>query len=370
MTITLLLQKSHHSPLRPDGWSGAPGEAEWVGQLCQKIVERLGPSGISWAITDGDLGIDPHDAQPGGDAVIAARHPELTRTYDVVLSVHYDADVYRNPDGSHVGGWFWDRAAADPRAADSDRWGAIFQRRYQALPGAPAFHPERRNPNTSNYYLWRLVGAFPQLIVEHGVGAFGAPDYGWLRANLDQIAQTHVDALMEFLGVVAPAPVPFDPRFAISGPSTLAFYKVVDGLRRANPQAPLEVVTLYQSLAPQLGFRAEVALAQSRKETGDYLFRDRAKADWHNPVGLGVGASSGAIDCRFETWEKGIRAGLGHLYAYYASVGSGHVSGFCDLDPRHFPHRGYPNDVRQLNGRWAVPGTDYGESIIAIVEGP
>ena len=189
----VLIQKSHYQEGRPCGWSGAPGECEWVLDLCGRIdAKRQGLFDVVWS--NGDL-------QSGeNDAAFKARHPELAGVFDAVLSVHYDANIYNGQ-----GGWFWDRARNDPRAADSDRWGAIFQRRYLSLPGCPPLHLERRNPNTSDYHLWRQLGAFPQLLVEHGVGAPGAPDHDWLRANVDAIAATHVQTLVEFLAISTPA---------------------------------------------------------------------------------------------------------------------------------------------------------------------
>jgi N-acetyl-anhydromuramyl-L-alanine amidase AmpD len=118
------------------------------------------------------------------------------------------------------------------------------------------------------------------------------------------------------------------------------------------------IPSIYWLLAPRAGIVTEVAYAQSLHETGGYLFPGRAKSSWNNPAGIGVGASSGAIDCHFPTWEAGIRAHLGHLLAYYLPVGTPHVAGFCTEDPRHFAHRGYPNDLAQLTGLWAVPGRD------------
>ena len=44
----------------------------------------------------------------------------------------------------------------------------------------------------------RLEPASSGILVEHGVGAPGAPNYLWLRDNLDRIAQTWADALAEF----------------------------------------------------------------------------------------------------------------------------------------------------------------------------
>lgn len=122
--------------------------------------------------------------------------------------------------------------------------------------------------------------------------------------------------------------------------------------------------SLYRALSPHAGVRAEIAFAQALKETNNFTFTGTAQASWNNPAGLGV---TGAPDTgnRFSTPEDGVRAHLGHLLWY---VGPTHpIVGFCDKDQRHFgAHKNYPNDVTSLNGKWAVPGVGYGESIAAI----
>jgi N-acetylmuramoyl-L-alanine amidase len=125
----------------------------------------------------------------------------------------------------------------------------------------------------------------------------------------------------------------------------------------------------YAQLAPSAGIRTVIAFAQALHETDWFRFTERAQPDWNNPAGIGVGAASGAIDCHFATKELGVRAHLGHLLAYYDRLTTDStVKGFCVLDPRHFPHRAYENDIRMLNGHWATPGTTYGESIAALAE--
>ncbi len=201
--MKVLIQKSHHSALRDDGWSGAPGEAEWVGELCHEIDVLLAGSPIQAVWTDGDLGVVVGD----NDTLIAARHPEFKVDYDAFMSLHYDADLYQSPSGDHVSGWFWDRAVDSLSGPRDDALGAIFYKKYTALSGVPMFHMERRNPNTFNYYAFRQTTVkTPGIIVEHGVGAPGAPDHDWLRDNLHQIAMTWVSTLYEFGGVALPPP--------------------------------------------------------------------------------------------------------------------------------------------------------------------
>lgn len=135
--------------------------------------------------------------------------------------------------------------------------------------------------------------------------------------------------------------------------------------RSVNPAIDPMIPALYMALAPQVGVLPEVAFAQALHETSYFTFPGTAQPDWHNPAGIGVTGGAG-IGNRFADWQIGIRAHLGHLLWYFGPIHP--VAGFCDRDPRHFgAHKNYANDLRQLNGHWAVPGTTYGESIYEIV---
>jgi hypothetical protein len=171
----VLLHDSH-----ADG-SGAPGERDWVRTLNDAITAACLKRGIDVTRVPGDL----------------QDHPAFHQDYAAFIAPHYDANIYGG-----VGGCFWGRASASLTAAEDDRLGAIFWRRYRALLGVPPEHFERLNVNVTDYYGFRLTTAnTPGFLVEHGVGAPGAPDHDWLRNNLGAIAETHAAALAEFGGL-------------------------------------------------------------------------------------------------------------------------------------------------------------------------
>jgi hypothetical protein len=300
-----------------------------VRDLVARIVTKLTTIGVSVTTVDGDL----------------QDHPEFHRDYDAFIAPHYDANVY-----SGVGGSFWGRAQYSLTAEEDDRLGGIFWRRYSALPGKPADHFERINANVTNYYGFRLTSAkTPGILVEHGVGAQGAPDYQWLRGDIEGIAQTWVDTLVEFTGYQQPAPTDM---LVLAQSGTFL--------------DPAGWADLYRQEAPKAGIRAEVAYAQALHETDYFKFTRIARPEWNNPAGLGV-LGPPDIGNRFASKRDGVVAHLQHLLMYFAPA---HTP-YCTpptLDQRHYGHRGYPNDIRQLNGHWAVPGDGYGEAILAIVK--
>lgn len=319
--MKVLLQDSHN----PNG-GGAPGEAAWVMQLNDEIEVRARQIGISVTRVPGNL----------------KDYPSFHADYNAFLAPHYDANIYGE------GGWFWDRAKASTTADLDDKLGAIFARRYTALVGdAIPFRPNRRNANTWDYYGFRLTSAkTPGIIVEHGVGALNAPDYDWLRNNLDAIAQCHVDTWAEY------ANVSDQKRYYVLGSASPI----------AVPNVDPAIVDLYRTLAPALDIRTEIAVAQAIHETNWFKFTGEASPDYHNPSGMRI-----QDYYKFDSWEQGIRAHLGHLYRYFAESAD-HVQGFCDVDPKHGSHFALPNDIRQLNGRWAIPGDNYGQAIANVVD--
>lgn len=323
-------------------YGGAPGESDYIRALNDRIV----------ALAPGDMSI----TRIAGDM---KAHPEFAQDWDAFLAPHYESDTH-----GHEGGWFWGRAAQSLTGPEDDRLGRIFERRFNALTSVPAQRQGWMTVNVTDYYAFRQTTSnTPGVLVELGVGAPvcnghgfpSAPDHAWLRGNLDAIARTVIDTMAEFGGLVT------NTRYAVLGTSSVIASQLARSLN--NPTVP-EIPLLYADLCRRAGIRAEIAFAQALKETNHFRFTGTAKPEWHNPAGLGV---TGAQDAgnRFPDWESGVRAHLGHLLWY---VGQ-HVSEFCDKDQRHFGgHKNLPNDVRSLNGKWAVPGIGYGESIANIAD--
>ncbi len=183
-----LLHRSHHSSSRPDGWSGAPDEARYIGELIDRIIPIAAALGVEIATVDGDLEDHPEFHDP---------------SYAVFWAPHYESDTH-GPSGS---GWFWGRAAASPTGAEDDRFGAIFERRYRELlvaSGGPEEREDWMTVNVTDYYGFRLDRAVPGILTELGIGAPGGQDHDWLRVHIDDIAQLFALTLAEYGGIWPP----------------------------------------------------------------------------------------------------------------------------------------------------------------------
>ena len=111
------------------------------------------------------------------------------------------------------------------------------------------------------------------------------------------------------------------------------------------------------------GVRADVVFAQAMLETGWLSFGGSVKASQCNFAGIGaVNAQAGGAT--FKNVAEGIRAQVQHLKAYACTD---KLNKPC-VDPRfHLVKRGCAPLITDLNGKWAVPGTTYGQNIMGII---
>ena len=120
---------------------------------------------------------------------------------------------------------------------------------------------------------------------------------------------------------------------------------------------------LYEEAAAE-GVRPDVLFGQVMHETGWLRFGGSVQPAQCNFGGLGA-VSSTAGGATFPDVRTGLRAQVQHLKAY----GSTDALRNPCVDPRFsLVKRGIAPQVVDLNGRWAVPGNGYGESILSIVD--
>lgn len=145
----------------------------------------------------------------------------------------------------------------------------------------------------------------------------------------------------------------------------------VDYLLSINPNpdisvTPQELVAYYYEEGQREGIRPDVAFAQALKETGFFRYGGTVTPDQNNYCGLGT-TSSQVKGAHFGSAQLGVRAQIQHLLAYASTRRpSGTV-----VDPRYSLVRSsYGTRTLErwedLNGRWAVPGYSYGQSIMSI----
>ncbi len=140
-------------------------------------------------------------------------------------------------------------------------------------------------------------------------------------------------------------------------------------LLKHNPKpklnvSPQELVSYYYEEGSRTGIRPDIAFAQALKETGYFRYGGTVIPAQNNYCGLGT-TSATVQGAYFATPRLGVKAHIQHLLAY-ASVEPPQDN---IVDPRYeLVRRSYGSNTltqwKDLNGRWAVPGVGYGQSIL------
>lgn len=168
-------------------------------------------------------------------------------------------------------------------------------------------------------------------------------------------------------------PIIIETNYDIMGRAVATREQCLAYLLRNNPDpkltvSPRELVDYYYEEAEKEGIRPDAAFAQALKETGYFRYGGTVVPEQNNYCGLGT-TSSDVRGAYFPTARIGVRAHIQHLMAY-ATVFPPHEE---IVDPRYTLVRTVygANTITKwpgLNGRWAVPGNNYGQEILQIVE--
>lgn len=151
---------------------------------------------------------------------------------------------------------------------------------------------------------------------------------------------------------------------AILGPSMATLTQMRSFVSKVSPEA-VDLAPLYLSLAPVLGVRGDLAFAQAIHETNYFRFTGTVRSEQNNFCGLGA-INRETPGHAFATPEEGVLAHLQHLYAY--ATDQPLPPEVALVDPRFgLVSRGSAPRLAGLNGRWAVPGTTYGQEIDRIL---
>ena len=128
--------------------------------------------------------------------------------------------------------------------------------------------------------------------------------------------------------------------------------------------SPQELVSYYYEEGSKNGIRPDIAFAQALKETGYFRYGGTVVPAQNNYCGLGT-TSATVQGAYFATPKLGVRAHIQHLMAYATEDRPADSI----VDPRYSLVRSsYGSNTltqwKDLNGRWAVPGVGYGQSIL------
>lgn len=152
----------------------------------------------------------------------------------------------------------------------------------------------------------------------------------------------------------------------LASPEQCVRYLLSQNPAPAISVSPEKLVSYYFEEGRREGIRPDVAFAQALKETGFFRYGGTVTADQNNYCGLGT-TSAAIKGAYFPSSQLGVRAHIQHLLAYASTRKPMEPV----VDPRYELVRGvYGTSTlhrwEDLNGRWAVPGDSYGQSILSM----
>jgi len=197
-------------------------------------------------------------------------------------------------------------------------------------------------------------------------GAFSSRDNAESLVNeLKQLGITDAFIISEGQTSGAPKPPTPEESFSILGNTHLRAHQLDDFVRSINPNAPT-LGNFYLKYGQIYGIRADVAFAQALHETDYFRFTGVVHENQNNYAGIGATGTDNH-GATFTSQDEGVHAHLQHLFAYASTDAI--PNGQPLVDPRfNLVTRGSATTWTQLNGKWAVPGTTYGQSILSIYQ--
>lgn len=172
------------------GSTGAPGEMEFNIDVANQVSAALREKGFEVLQTDANANDDP----------------KVTKVdWEMFLVIHYDADVYNKPGG------FTDypEPSTDAATQKSQAIAKTLADEYFKTTGIE-YHPERSNPNTRYYYMWKyLTPATPCVLIECGVGWRVPDDHNMFTYHREKVVEGIVRGVCKYFGVAyetAPKP--------------------------------------------------------------------------------------------------------------------------------------------------------------------
>ncbi len=184
------------------------------------------------------------------------------------------------------------------------------------------------------------------------------------EVSLEVMDQDAVEQVPEKLN-----PQVVDTGTAIMGTSQATAQQMADFLLSKNPNPKIncsayELAQHYIQEGEREGVRGDFAFAQAIKETGYFRYGGSVVPAQNNYAGIGT-TGGGVAGAYFESPQIGVRAQIQHLKAYATNSGLN----LAQVDPRyHLVRKGCAPTLEDLNGKWAVPGRGYGQSIYTIYE--
>ena len=271
---------------------------------------------------------------------------------DILLSIHANAAVNTSAKGYETFHY-----------PGSSKGKALATAIHKEVIDAKIYNSDR-GVKTANFHMLRESN-MPAVLVEFAFIS-NDEDRVLLTNKKDEFAEALAKGVLNYLGV-KPSADKTDSN--IMGKSIATVEQMVSYVKKNNPNPKLsvaleELAKLFIEEGNIEGVRGDIAFAQSIKETGFFKYGGDVLPEQNNYAGIGT-VGGGVKGAYFDTAKIGVRAQIQHLQAYATKDKLNQEL----VDPRyHLVTRGSAPTVTGLNGKWAVPGKNYGEDILDILD--
>lgn len=159
----------------------------------------------------------------------------------------------------------------------------------------------------------------------------------------------------------------------IVGKELLSAKQMGDFVLKYNPNPKIdidiyELAKIFLEEGETEGIRGDIAFCQSIKETGYFKYGGQVLPQQNNYAGIGaLNNQAEGLGAWFKDPREGVRAQIQHLkgYATYENLKNPCVDPRYDI-LKQVGILATASNWEDLNGKWAVPGKDYGQEIIKI----
>lgn len=368
-----------HGSVDPGAVNGKFHEAKQVRTITNKIADNLRAKGIEVDVMSDSL----LEGLKTGNAVLQKQINWVNNNYKTLNSA-WAIQIHRDS----ASGLDFDDA--------STRWGVYFYKDSSKSKEIAdfirqIFFNEGKNKNSwaRHHFVTQGTGQFGLGWLQKTIPVSHLFEMGFMQGDnsdehLNRLAEVATKAIYEaFTGlpygpntvpsIPLPIPVPgihIDPNISIEGVSVASKEQMVAYLNQVNPKPKInctveELVDLFLEEGKLENIRGDIAFAQSLHETGNFNYGNLVLPEQNNFAGIGATNSSArGKGAWFDLPRTGVKAQIQHLKAYANNLPLNSEN----VDPRFnlVNPRGKAPRWIDLNGKWAVPGTTYGQMILKV----
>ena len=290
---------------------------------------------------------------------------------DLFVSVHHNANTGVWGNWSYVVGFYHYKKTRDKDLANSM---ATELSKLTGIKSNGAWSDDKIYPNAGFHIIRETLSTIPSILVEGGF-MDSTIDYPIITSDKGQraYAQSIANVCISYLKLKKNNVSTVTSGNPIMGKSVLTANQMTNFLlsKNAKPNlkcTPLQLAEYYISEGNTEGVRGDVAFAQAIHETGYFKYGGDVLPEQNNYCGYAAtNTTEKGKGAWFSNPQMGVRCHIQHLKSYASkdALKKPLVQPSNGVQNRfHLVTRGIAPNWEDLNGKWAIPGTNYGQTIL------